>query len=188
LATRVPGSRLTASHFLGPHHNHAACARAALETAERICESNNARFTDVRRTVLTAIWQSHKPITAYELLAQLNKDGGRNAPAIVYRALDFLAAQGLIHRLTSLNAFIGCVHPENAHDAKFLICRSCRSVAELDSPPVDDALQKFIKNTGFDIDHKVVEITGLCRFCLEAEKSKGARKPTKRSKRSNLTA
>lgn len=154
-----------ADQFPAPGHNHAACARAALEAADRLCAANNARFTDMRRAVLSEIWQGHKPITAYDLLAKLNAGGSRHAPVAVYRALDFLLAQGLVHKISSLNAYIGCPHPEAAHDARFLICRDCKSVAELDGKLIDDAFDEIVGRTGFQIERKIVEVSGTCRFC-----------------------
>jgi Fur family zinc uptake transcriptional regulator len=161
--------------FPAPGHNHGACTRAALEAADRLCEANNARFTAMRRTVLQEIWHSHKPITAYDLLANLNAKGAKHAPVAVYRALDFLLTQGLIHKLSSLNAFIGCTHPEATHDARFLICRSCHSVAELTGKYSDEAFNEAVARTGFYTERKIIEVSGTCRFCANMGGKKGAR-------------
>lgn len=170
-----------ADQFPAPGHNHAACARAALDAADRLCEANHARFTDMRRTVLSTIWEGHKPITAYDLLARLNADGGKHAPVAVYRALDFLLAQGLVHRISSLNAFVGCPHPEAVHDACFLICTTCHSVAELDGKLVDESFDAAVAKTGFTIERKIVEVSGTCRFCAGTVHKKGG-KPRTRSR------
>ena len=82
---------------------------------------------------------------------------------IVYRALDFLMAEGLIHRIESRNAFISCVHPGHSRGAQFLICRDCDRVAELEGG--DNALLAEADNLGFAVDHSVVEITGVCAEC-----------------------
>jgi len=161
--------------FLAPGHNHSACARTALDVAERLCEANSARFTDMRRTVLSAIWQGHKPITAYDLLAKLNAKGSAHAPVAIYRALDFLLSQGLIHKISSLNAYIGCAHPEDVHDARFLICRSCHSVAEMDGKLLDEAFDQTVAKTGFHIERKIVEVTGICRFCANIPQKRNSK-------------
>src|ERR1700748_1079930 len=129
--------------FPAPGHDHGRCAAHALAAAETLCRERGARLTAVRRKVLALVWQSHAPVGAYDLLARLNKGGGRVAPIAVYRALDFLMAQGLVHRIASLNAYIGCAHvdPKRAglkqkshdHAAQFLICKDCGSAAELES-------------------------------------------------------
>ena len=94
-------------------HDHRVCVKDALEQATAICAKRGARLTPIRRRVLELIWASHKPSGAYDILEALSQEsrGKRIAPPTVYRALDFLLEQGLIHRLESLNAFIGCPHP-----------------------------------------------------------------------------
>jgi Fur family zinc uptake transcriptional regulator len=77
-----------------------------------LCAQKGLRLTALRRRVLELVWQSHKPLGAYDILAVLSEqDGRRAAPPTVYRALDFLLENGLVHRISSLNAFVGCDAP-----------------------------------------------------------------------------
>ena len=85
-------------------HNHQACVNQALDDARHICQQHNARLTPTRQRVLELIWQSHRPLGAYDVLAQLAAEGQNAAPPTVYRALDFLQQHGLVHRIASLNA------------------------------------------------------------------------------------
>ncbi|MDY6815939.1 MAG: transcriptional repressor, partial [Pseudomonadota bacterium] len=71
-------------------HNHQACVSQALADARAICRARNARLTPTRERVLELIWQSHKPLGAYDVLAELTAEGQNAAPPTVYRALDFL--------------------------------------------------------------------------------------------------
>lgn len=96
-------------------HNHQACVNQALDDARHICQQHNARLTPTRQRVLELIWQSHRPLGAYDVLAQLAAEGQNAAPPTVYRALDFLQQHGLVHRIASLNAFVGCAHPGKPH-------------------------------------------------------------------------
>ncbi len=104
-----------------------------MSEADALCARQGLRLTALRRRVLELVWQSHKPLGAYDILAVLSEqDGRRAAPPTVYRALDFLLENGLVHRISSLNAFIGCNHPEHAHQGQFLICRECHAAIELE--------------------------------------------------------
>jgi len=146
-------------------HDHRLCQRQLLSEARQLCESRKLRLTPRRRQVLEILLVSHQPMGAYDILAELNrsKPAERIAPPIVYRALEFLMAEGLIHRIESRNAFISCAHPGHQCTAQFLICRDCEQVAELESsalPLLDEA-----SNLGFEVDHSVVEITGVCAEC-----------------------
>jgi Fur family zinc uptake transcriptional regulator len=158
--------------FPKPDHDHGVCAASALASAEALCATRSARLTPVRRKILGLVWQSHAPVGAYDLLARLNRGGGKVAPIAVYRALDFLMAQGLVHRIASLNAYIGCSHVDSKraghdHAAQFLICKGCGTAAELESPALRRALAKAVSGRGFTVDQEIVEISGLCSHCKD---------------------
>ena len=146
-------------------HDHGNCIETALATAEQLCAARGLRFTALRRRVLELVWQSHRPIGAYEVLDQLGEEKQNAAPPTVYRALDFLIEAGLVHRLDSLNAFIGCPDPGRRHTGQFLICRECRTVTELDDDDVDSLVAKKAAARGFTAVRQILEIEGLCKSC-----------------------
>lgn len=160
----------TANPFPPSHHDHDDCVSAALGAAEGVCRQRGLRFTGLRRAVLELVWTSHRPIGAYEILDRLNHQGKRAAPPTVYRALDFLIEADLVHRLDSLNAFIGCRDPGNSHVGQFLICRQCRSVAEMDDDDISRLVGRKAAHHGFTAVRQMVEIEGLCRDCGTAER------------------
>ncbi|SMF53460.1 Fur family transcriptional regulator, zinc uptake regulator [Tistlia consotensis] len=155
--------------FPTARHDHAACIAEALDRAERLCAERGERLTTLRRQVLELVWSGHAPQGAYDLLEQLGQARGRVAPPTVYRALEFLQAQGLIHRIESLNAFIGCPIPEERHSGQFFICRLCGLAAELDVGAIDRAIDREATRLGFTIERRTVELQGLCRACREAQ-------------------
>ncbi len=144
-----------------------ADAQQALARAETLCQQRGARLTDLRRRVLEIIWNSATPLGAYTILDVLRDDGRQGAPPTVYRALDFLLAQGLIHRLASLNVFTGCRRPGSYHSGQFLICRDCGRVSELSNPAIDELLRAETDARGFEVLAPIVEILGRCPDCLE---------------------
>jgi Fur family zinc uptake transcriptional regulator len=147
---------------------HQACIKQALTTASELCNRNGLRLTPTRKRVLELVWQSHQPLGAYEILAQLSAESERPAaPPTVYRALDFLLDNGLIHRLASLNAYIGCDRPHQAHQGHFLICRQCKIARELPHDNIDIAVEQAAAALGFHVEQQVVEVSGLCAPCRE---------------------
>lgn len=149
-------------------HDHHRCIDDALLAARRICKHNGARLTALREQVLTKVWQSHRPLGAYAILELLAADGqGHPAPPTVYRALDFLQENGLVHRLASLNAYIGCEAPDRPHDSQFLICRHCQVAVEVASEQVAQALRACADRRDFAIQHSSVEIVGDCPNCQQ---------------------
>lgn len=147
-------------------HNHKDCIADALQNASIICQNNGVRLTPLRKTVLELVWQSHQPVGAYDILAKLAERESRpTQPPTVYRALDFLLEQGLVHRLSSLNAFIGCPHPEERHHGSFFICKACRTTQEVDHAGINKAIQSCASEQDFIVSESSIELTGLCRNC-----------------------
>ena len=151
-------------------HDHRVCVDTALRTAREICMRQGARLTPLREQVLQLVWQSHKPLGAYALLEELGQASPpgqrrRLGPPTIYRALEFLQAHGLVHRINSLNAFIGCPHPQRQHHSYFLICRGCESTVELASETLSAAVESAARKTHFQAEGASIEITGLCPGC-----------------------
>ncbi len=150
-------------------HNHDHCVSSALAEADLLCERSGVRLTALRKRVLELVWQSHKPLGAYDILAELTaQDGRRAAPPTVYRALDFLLENGLVHRIASLNAFIGCNHPEYPHQGQFLICRNCHTAIELEQPAISEAIHQAARGVDFEVEGQTVEVVGMCAPCRSA--------------------
>jgi len=152
-------------------HDHKECIRDAINTARKLCEERGVRLTDLREQVLELIWQNHKPLGAYTLMDMLAKISTRRvAPPTVYRALDFLLEEGFIHRINSLNAFIGCPSPEKKHQSHFLICNNCNDTVEIDNARLNKSMSDCAAAAGFSVINHNVEISGTCSSCQHASK------------------
>jgi Fur family zinc uptake transcriptional regulator len=107
-----------------------------LDCAESVCGRQGAHLTALRRTVLGLVIDSERPAGAYDLLQRLSALQGRTAPPTVYRALDFLIAEGLVHKVERLSAYVACTHhlshshdhPAHGQSVQFLICTGCGRV------------------------------------------------------------
>ena len=157
-----------ATVFPAPDHDHDRCSADALAHAEALCVKRGERLTPMRRKVLEALTASHNPLGAYEIIEQVAVQGPRPAPITIYRALDFLTTQGLVHRIESRNAFLACIN-NHAADAPvvFLICEHCGAVGEAPSTAVAETLNAAAKSAGFSPKSPVIEITGVCKHCRE---------------------
>lgn len=142
-----------------------------LQLAERLCKQRGARFTAQRRRVLELICRADAPLGAYEILDRLRETLTNPAPPTVYRALDFLLEQGLIHRIESLHAFIGCSHPDHPHASQFLICSDCGDVSEIEDQQIAEGLRQAQEAVGFKPGRPVIELLGTCAQCQETDTS-----------------
>jgi Fur family zinc uptake transcriptional regulator len=154
-----------ADPFAPKPHDHARCVRTAVDQALALCAARGVRLTDVRRQVLELVWRSHAPIGAYQILDQLAGSRGRVAPPTVYRALEFLAREGLVHRIDSLNAYVGCPSPTLPHEAYFFICRACGDAAEFHDGELAASLARCVQRARFNVEAATVELSGLCGRC-----------------------
>ena len=158
-----------------------------LLAAKEHCRLNGARFTPLRQQIYQLVLESDQPVGAYDLITQLQqirlsetddisktpvdepavkKRTPKNvAPPTVYRSLEFLLSEGLIHQLTSINAYVPCCHPRARHTAAFLICDQCRRVQECSSLPVQEMMSFAEQDVGFVVERSVIELSGRCQAC-----------------------
>lgn len=140
-------------------HEHQSPAQM-MQAARQICEEKGRRFTPLREHVFNLISHTEGPVKAYDLLDRLKPELGSPKPPTVYRALDFLAELGLIHRVEALNAYVACDHSVGGHVAEFFICETCKSVQERHANDHVDCVPE-----GFAISRSVIEHYGLCKNC-----------------------
>ena len=156
----------------GDHHHPQATPATVLREAEEACLRRGAQLTPLRRRVLEMVLEAGQPVGAYALLDRLRAERPGAAPPTVYRALDFLLAQGLIHRIERLNAFTPCTEAAHGHDHEhphqFLICRNCGRTAELSDDMVAAAVAAAARAAGFSPARTTVEVEGTCEACAAA--------------------
>lgn len=149
-------------------HDHEHCVAQALADADRICLARGVRLTERRRRVLELIWRNHDVVTAYQLLEDLQREDPKAKPPTVYRALEFLQDNGLVHRIESMNGFTRCEDPGHASSGQFLICTQCGAVAELQAPGLVEALNDACVAKGFTPRSHTIEVRGRCGDCAGA--------------------
>jgi Fur family zinc uptake transcriptional regulator len=149
------------------HHVHDA--EGLQREVAAACDERGLRLTPLRTQVLGLIARSERPLKAYELLDQLRESRDCAAPPTIYRALDFLLANGFIHKLESINAFVGCHHPRaSQHAAPFLICDRCHVAVELEDAAIVRQLEAQANTLGFVPHAQTLEVHGLCARCSGA--------------------
>jgi Fur family transcriptional regulator, zinc uptake regulator len=146
-------------------HDHQKCIKQAVDTAMRLCAKQGLKFTDIRRRVLEKIWGSHEAVKAYDLVELLNQEDHASKPVTVYRALDFLIENGLVHKIESLNAYVGCNQPLKHHQFTLLICTKCNRAQEIDSKPLNEVLRDTAEEHTFVIKSRTLELRGICSSC-----------------------
>ena len=146
-------------------HRHKHDAAVFVRTVADACERRGLRLTPLRLRVLEMVAASDKPVKAYDLLDQLKDERAGAAPPTVYRALDFLLENSFIHKLESINAYVSCHHPEEAHQVPFLICDVCAGAIEICDERVAALLAGQAREHGFKPRAQTLEVHGVCASC-----------------------
>ncbi len=133
--------------------------------AEQLCADRGLSFTPLRREVYALICAHGAPLGAYELLDQLKQSRDNAAPVTVYRALEFLVAAGLVHRVAALNAFTACHGHEPGHGGLLLVCKNCSNVFELEDRGIERSISRSAADLAFTTSTDPVEVKGLCQDC-----------------------
>ena len=138
--------------------------------AEQQCKQNGTQLTAKRKTVLTGLLQSQKALSAYELTDYCSKELGETLPTMsVYRILDFLESEQLVHKLNIANRYVACIHIACDHKhavPQFLICTNCQQVKEISiSNSTVATLKKNVENAGYTLASPQLEMNCLCERC-----------------------
>ena len=160
-----------------PHHSHDSHAHEhpsspsgvnqGLADAVAMCEARGTRLTPIRAQVLELMLKSGRSLKAYELLEQMQVVHPNSKPATIYRALDFLAEQGLIHRLDAINGWTACQHIHSHHHDLLIVCTVCGMFKELSAPHISQELRELLATVGFSPNAPETEIRATCDACRQ---------------------
>lgn len=142
-----------------------------IQSADVHCAKNGAKLTDLRRQVLELVLTHDGVVKAYQILNDLQQARGSAAPPTVYRALDFLVEQGLLHRVDALNGYVVCRHLDCAHPSVIMTCGDCGKVDEMAADAGFAALRQLCSEHGFEIDSQQLLLNGRCAQCSAQIKS-----------------
>lgn len=142
-----------------------------IKQAENNCKAHGVRLTSKRKQVLSGLLQAEKALSAYELMDQCKDEAGKSMPAMsVYRILDFLAEEHLVHRLDLNNKYVACSHITCSHGhevTQFLICEKCQRVDEIHiDQSMIKQLQSNVENAGFHLISPQLEMKCICNSCI----------------------
>ncbi|KAA0889477.1 Fur family transcriptional regulator [Pusillimonas sp. ANT_WB101] len=155
--------------MVATHSTSTSALAAQLSTAESLCAQRGKRLTPIRRKVLEILLTEHRSVKAYELLDLIRDVQPGAAPPTVYRALDFLVEEGLVHRLDAINAWAACMDAAGEPHDLLVVCTQCGAVAELSDPALTRILEERVAEAGFSLSEHETELRALCGKCRKRE-------------------
>jgi Fur family zinc uptake transcriptional regulator len=145
----------------------AASIGRRLAQAQADCLKRGARLTDLRREVLELLLLRGGSAKAYDLQDDMRARRGRVAPTTVYRALDFLVEQDLVHRVDATNSFVACTGEHEGRLATMLVCGRCGETTEWHDDQAAKFLTTLLRESSSGFLGTGVEVKGVCRACQE---------------------
>lgn len=141
------------------------------------CAQQGVTVTQLRTQVLDIVLNMSGVIKAYQVLASMQQHSNSTvAPPTAYRALDFWAEQGVLHKIPAVNGYILCRHVQHecdshcqdntVHHSDFvLVCNQCGAVDEQSLSSEWAALRQRAADNGFMLNDEHIVLTGICKHC-----------------------
>ena len=141
--------------------------------------AKGAQVTALREQVLDIVLEHEGVIKAYYVLSQMQQHSKTPvAPPTAYRALDFWAELGVLHKIAAVNGYVLCSHARHnccehghaehtgsGHSAFILVCTECGAVDEQSLTAEWAALRSAVAAGGFNLNEEHVVLTGICAKC-----------------------
>ncbi|MGE0200608.1 MAG: Fur family transcriptional regulator [Candidatus Melainabacteria bacterium] len=152
-----------------PHEHHDGYLQAALA----VLKEKGYRITGPRRMVAGLLSETDEALNANEIRERLAGVGQSIDLVSVYRILDCLHENGLIHRILATGKVIRChlEHEDHCHREQsdhchhLLVCDQCNCVSEIHCPGIETLVKRIETDSGFVIRQHRLEFTGLCPDC-----------------------
>ena len=141
-----------------------------IKKSQEACSLAGVKLTNKRKNVLTILLESTIPLSAYEIAEKYRFHFNEALPVMsVYRMLDFLIHERLVHKLETASQYMSCEHItcDHQHETpQFLIYDQCGNVKEIrNKKHIMSELALSIQNTGFKLTHQQLELHGVCERC-----------------------
>ncbi|MBA2710203.1 MAG: transcriptional repressor [Tatlockia sp.] len=135
------------------------------------CSTMGLKITSLRKSVLFILWNTNKPLKAYEILDNLLKIKKNAKPPTVYRVLDYFVDYGVIHKIESIQSYTLCCEPEKHYSSEVLmVCNDCHQVKEIYDDSMHSLVQKLSKEHLFHLGKGAIELRGICEKCSHLPK------------------
>ncbi len=146
------------------------CHHADFKSVINYCEKKPIKLTPLRKAILEIICDATVPMTAYAILDKLKHNRPNAQVMSVYRVLNYLLEQKLIHRIESLNAVTLCHHlADKGHVSQWLICAKCGNATECSLALFQQGIEALSSQTGFAVSSPIIELSGVCADCQKAQ-------------------
>jgi Fur family zinc uptake transcriptional regulator len=130
------------------------------------CATLGLKFTSLRKSVLFVLWNSERPLKAYEIVDKLLPVYQNVKPPTVYRVLEYFLDRAMVHKIESIQSYTLCCEPEKQNFLEVLmVCNRCHQVNEVYNLSIQVLVQKLSEEQHFQLGQGAIELRGLCEKC-----------------------
>lgn len=170
-AKKTPAARPDRNTHALPDGDDTEAMGRWLDAARAHCSHHGAQLTEQRREVLELLLHRRGSAKAYDLQEDMQTRHGRVAPTTVYRALDFLMEQRLVHKVDATNTYVVCTDADHDHPSMMLVCTRCGDVTEWHDDRQFNALSAQVAAFLPSFEPQSLEIKGLCQRCRDSTRT-----------------
>ncbi len=147
---------------------------AYIDYAIGLLKDKGFRITKPRRLVVELLDASREALSAYEIKDLLEANGEKVDTVSVYRILQCLEENRLVHRVLTSGKVKKCMleHEEQCslaqeeHCHHLLICKACDAIEEVHCPGTRVLVDALEAQSRFKIQSHNMEFIGLCAQCV----------------------
>ena len=121
------------------------------------------KLTQPRLAVLSVLEDNDGRLSPYDIHRLGKKIYKRLGLVTVYRTLEILDELGVARRVHTQGHCHG--YARAGDDQHYVVCRRCDRVIEFPCDGLDKLIASVRRETGYDIDEHLLELTGLCPQC-----------------------
>jgi Fur family ferric uptake transcriptional regulator len=144
-----------------------ATDRSWIESATARLQESGRRAGGARSEVIAQLAKETCAVSAEQIELSLVGEGRKVGKASIYRALETLAAIGLVQKvdLGEGGSRWERIGSDPHHHHHHLLCRACGSVVPFEDENLERALHSLGEKNGLTVESHDVTLHGLCREC-----------------------
>ena len=120
--------------------------------------------TKSRECVLSVLENSAKPLSAMEILSEIEQRGHSTWLSTVYRTLELFVKMDVVTKITVLNNEMSLYELNRFQHKHYAVCLLCHKIVSMENCPMEKFIPQ-IQDKEFQVMGHNIEVYGYCKNC-----------------------
>lgn len=129
---------------------------------------SDLKRTKQRENILSVLKKAKKPLSATDICAEIEKEGGSAWLSTVYRTLELFEKKGIIVKISVMNNEMALYELNKFQHKHYAVCMGCNTIFPIPECPIRKSIPK-IQDGDFKVVGHNLELYGYCRSCSSGE-------------------